>query len=78
VPDESWITEVDNWLVSLGRFVFEQIRLELAPSGFEVGFPKITAEQTRIDGIPAVRNEGYLVPVGDKLEWYSPTSGASS
>jgi hypothetical protein len=65
---------VDNWLVGLGRFVFEPIKFELALADFdfEVTCPTITTDQS-IDVVPAVRNENYLVPVGDKLEWFPPS-----
>lgn len=62
--------ELDVWLVDLGRFVFERIKFDLALIGFEVVFPEMNTDQLRLDGLPGLRREGYLLQVNGKLEWF--------
>jgi len=69
----AWRPELDRWMVNLGRRVFGEVRFPLALVGFEVDFPKVTAEAVQRDGVPAKRYDGFLQQVGDRLEWYPPT-----
>jgi hypothetical protein len=69
----TWRSQVDSWLVELGRFVFEEVKFSLALVGWEVDFPRVSTELVRRDGIPKERCDGYLWRAGDQLEWYPPT-----
>lgn len=69
-----WRQELDRWLVDLGRFVFGRVQFQLALIGFEVDFPNVTAAAVQRNGIPAERYDGFMWNVGDRLEWYPPTS----
>jgi len=70
----TWRAEVDSWLVEIGRFVFQQVPFELALVGWEVDFPRVSAERVRSRGVPSERFDGYLWNDGDVLHWYPPTN----
>ena len=68
-----WRPEVDRWLVELGRFVFERVEFDLALVGWEVDFPRTSAESVKRSGVPAERFDGYLWRAGPGLEWHQAT-----
>jgi len=70
----TWRVPLDEWLVELGRCVFERVPFGLALVGFEVDVPTVSGEVVRQKGIPTERFEGYLMKVGENLEWYPPTN----
>ena len=69
-----WRTELDRWLVEIGRSVFESVQFDLALVGWEVDFPRVSAANVKRDGIPAERFEGYLWRDSAGLQWYPPTN----
>ena len=69
-----WRTELDRWLVELGRSVFQSVEFDLALVGWEVNFPRVSAQCVKREGIPAERFEGYLWRNRGRLEWYPPTN----
>jgi hypothetical protein len=46
-PSAAWRSELDLWLVEIGRFVFEALPFELALVGWEVDLPRISVEGVR-------------------------------
>ncbi len=70
----TWRVELDNWLVELGRFVFEKVDFGLALVGWEVDFPRVSSESVKRNGILSERFDGYLWRAADRLEWYPPTN----
>jgi hypothetical protein len=66
--------ELDQWLVEIGRLVFEQVPFELALVGWEVDFPRVSAEAVRASGVPNERYDGYLWRTDEGLGWYPPTN----
>jgi len=70
----SWRVPLDEWLVELGRSVFVRVPFDLALIGFEVDFPNVSGEIVRQREIPAERFDGYLLQVGERLEWHPPTN----
>lgn len=69
-----WRGELDRWMVELGRRVFESVEFELALVGWEVDFPRVSAELVRTSGVPTERYDGYLWRNGNELEWHPPTN----
>jgi hypothetical protein len=63
-----WKRPLDAWLVETGPFVYERFRFRIALVGFEVDFPKVTAEAVEREGVPSDRYEGFLVESSDHLE----------
>ena len=70
----AWRTELDRWLVEIGRFVFAAADFDLALVGWEVDFPRVSAESVRTSGVPTERYDGYLWRNGNDLEWHPPTN----
>ena len=68
-----WRSEVSEWLREIGDDVFHKVGFARASIGHESGYdlPEISEK-----GVPEERWDGYLIPAGDKLEWYPPNMGA--
>ena len=64
-----WREPIDEWLMQIGRRVFERVPFALALIGFEA-LGQLYAEQLAATGPPEDRWVGYLWPRGDHLEWY--------
>lgn len=65
---------VDAWLAQLGRFVFEEVRFDLALIGFEALIPCVTGDLLQLTGVPADRPAGYLFRSENELEWFPPSA----
>ena len=70
----TWRVPLDEWLVELGRYLYERVPFRLALLGFEVDFPNVSADFVQRNGIPAERFDGYLWQARDQLEWHPPTN----
>ncbi len=70
-----WRSELDGWLCSLGRRVFEAAPFQLAVIGWDGG-ELDDADRYASSGVPDERWVGYLVPTGADLKWFAPNRGA--
>jgi hypothetical protein len=69
-----WRAELDPYLAEIGRSVFESVEFDLALVGWEVDFPRVSAERVKREGIPTGRFDGYLWRNSSGLRWYPPTN----
>jgi len=70
----TWRPPLDQWLVEIGRSVFETVEFDLALVGWEVDFPRVSAESVKREGMPRERCDGYLWRNSSGLQWYPPTN----
>jgi hypothetical protein len=66
-----WREPLDDWLVEIGRAVFQQVPFELGLVGFETSGEAYARDLAA--GPPAERWSGFLLPNGDGLS-YSPAN----
>lgn len=64
-----WQDKFDNWLIDLGKHVFDVVQYELGLIGHEVSgdFYAVDIEAT---GVPAARPIGFLWPSQDGVDFY--------
>lgn len=67
-----WQKLVDDWLVSLGKSIFNAVAFRLALIGHEVS-GTCYADELATGGVPQERWIGYLWPKNGGLNWYAPT-----
>ena len=67
-----WQEPVNEWLVTIGRAIFDVAPFEMALIGHEVSGSE-TASRLREQGLPKKRYIGYLCREGTELAWYPPT-----
>jgi len=60
----TWRVPLDEWLVELGRYLYERVPFRLALLGFEVDFRNVSADFVQRNGIPAER----LTVIGGRQE----------
>jgi hypothetical protein len=68
-----WQVSINDWLVELGKYIFDIIEFRLGLVGFEVS-GDVYAKELSEKGIPEQRYQGYLLPETDSLRWYPPNS----
>lgn len=70
-----WREELDAWLRSLARAVWSRTGFRLGLIGW---IPDgVSAAAVALEGVPADRATGYLVPTArGRLAWHPPTGGA--
>jgi hypothetical protein len=71
VAHREWQIPVDEWLKSIGEYVYSIVPYRLALIGFEVSGEAYASEIAE-KGVPAERYIGYLWAEGSSLEWYPP------
>jgi hypothetical protein len=70
----AWKSELDDWLVGIGRAIYKQIPFDYALIGLEVPTTEATSRRSlQTNGIPADRFDGILWPKGDDVAWYPAT-----
>ena len=69
-----WRPILDEWLVDMGRFVFDRVQFRLALIGFEVDFHNVSAATIEQTGVPIERYDGFLWQERENLAWYPPTN----
>jgi hypothetical protein len=67
----AWRAEVDEFLCSVARSVFEKVPFDFGIVGFEID-GSITQEGILSHGMPSERPDGILWNQGGKLHWHSP------
>lgn len=70
---KSWQVSINDWLIELGKYVFDVVEFRLGLVGFEVS-GDVYAQELFEKGIPEERYQGYLLPETDSLTWYPPNS----
>lgn len=65
---EVWRRSIENWLVDIGRSVYEVVPFQLALIDFEVDC--VDANAIIAEGIPEQRRMGYLLPEDGVLHYY--------
>lgn len=73
--DQSWRGELDCWLERLARHVYKSVKFKLGLVGWTDGLIE-SASALTMNGVPAERWVGYLLPEGDVLRWHPPNQGA--
>lgn len=71
----AWQHEIDEWLASVARYVYEAFPFQVAVIGFEVDLPNLSAVRLQGEGVPEKRFESYLLPTAQGLQWYPVNAG---
>jgi hypothetical protein len=69
----NWRSEVEDWLVEIGRSISRFATFRLGLIGFEVSGAECAAN-VAVHGIPDNRCMGYLWPVSGRLEYFPRTA----
>jgi len=68
---ETWIKDVNGWLVRIAMNIYKEINFKVAFIGYEVDF--FDNRETLKYGVPDERWDGILIPIENELIWYPPT-----
>ncbi len=69
---EIWIQEINNWLIDIAKILYQNLRFKVGVIGFEAEI--FDVKDKLDDGIPSERWDGILMPQGNELIWYPPTT----